>query len=274
MTIAVQVSGVAPGVLIPNSAYFTGVLNGAAAEALALGWTLVVAPGVVGSDLTGLNADGAIVIDPMGHEPLLEAMRLRGAPVVTTGRLSAEDANGLIAIDNDHSSATRTALDHLLGQGYTRPALLLPAQPVSYLRDAEAAYKAWSRERDLKPVVGVAKSQTVGAAERAAERLLLRRNPPDAFYATGDDIATGALHAARRNSLRVPDDLGIVAGMDSPGMEDAHPPITAIDLNAYTVGRTAVAELVRLVSGGASTGDVTIEHQLVVRRSSAGPSKR
>jgi DNA-binding LacI/PurR family transcriptional regulator len=273
MTLAVQVSGVAPGVLVPNSAYFTEVLNGAAEEALRLGWTLVVAPGTVGSNLDGLSADGAIVIDPMGREPLLEAMRRRGAPVVTTGRLVGEPMDDLLSIDNDHAAATRAALDHLSERGYKHPALLLPAQPVSYLHDAEATYRGWCAERRLSPVTGVADNQTVAAAERAADQVLARRVRPDAFYATGDDIATGALHVARRRHLRVPEDLGLVAGMDSPAMQDAHPPITAVELNAHKLGRRAVATLVEVLTGdGPPSDSLTIEHRLIPRDSSSGPA--
>jgi DNA-binding LacI/PurR family transcriptional regulator len=61
--------------------------------------------------------------------------------------------------------------------------------------------------------------------------------------------------------------------MDSPAMQDAHPPITAVELNAHKLGRMAVATLVDVLTGNRPPSDsLTIEHRLIPRASSSGPA--
>jgi DNA-binding LacI/PurR family transcriptional regulator len=256
-TLAVQISGGGERDIIPESSYFVGLLNGAAAEASRHGYSLLLAPPAASADaLPRLQVDGGIVVDPVGRETGLSSLSV---PVVATGR--APRAAGATAwVDNDHGGATRTALDHLAEAGYHRPALVVGAGRQSYLRDITRSYRAWCRERQIDPVVAsVAGGVVEEPAARAAERLLRAHPEVDALFASLDRLAVGCLQAAYALSRPVGPGLGIVALTDSPLLTAVRPQITAIDLNADEIGRRAVRLLVGLLTG---TADPTA-HELV-----------
>lgn len=244
MLVALQVSGYAPTTLVPASAYFHQLLDGASAEALRLGLAVVVAPaGATVEELRRLPADGAVVVDPVGSEPILLVMSERGAPVVTTGRVAGSPVS-YPHVDNDHFAATRKVLDHLHRAGYERPALLTTGQPLSYARDAIQAYRAWTDSHESPEHIVTVEDATVGAAQRAIRRVLTAADAPDAVYATTDDLALGVLLAAQAAGVSIPTQLGLVGATDTAALRSASPAVTVIDLHPEMVGAAAISALV------------------------------
>jgi DNA-binding LacI/PurR family transcriptional regulator len=274
MTLAVQIAGFGPQTFVPESAYFTELLNGACSQAVELGYVAVLVPSAPGADLRRLRADGALVVDPTGDEELIERLRDIGAPVVTTGRVPTDGEQADCAwVDNDHSSAAREALNHLSDRGYDRPALLTTA-PESYSLDAQRAYDAWTGERSQDRLVGIIEGEFDADRAAAVTTTLLEGSPaPDAVYATNDTGALGALRAIRAAGLRAPDDIGIVAEMDTEALRLSDPPISAIDVHPVRLGREAVRLLVALIANEeVESNQITIGTELIARASSRGPN--
>lgn len=246
MILSIQVSGYGEGTLIPGSAYFIQLLNGAAASAVAAGFALILAPrGSSRVELSRLPADGAVIVDPTGDEALLEVMSERGAPVVTTGRLQTHRSDSSWWVDNDHHAATTAALDHLWSMGYRRPAILTSARTMSYTTDSIRAYEEWAERHAVLPIIGTVAETSVASGEEAGRRLLRQANAPDSVYATTDDIALGLILAGRSLGLDIPDQLGVIAGSDTPLMQSATPAVTALDLQPARLGGMAIELLVR-----------------------------
>jgi DNA-binding LacI/PurR family transcriptional regulator len=250
MLLAVQASGFGSRVLVPEAAYFVELINGAAVAASELGYGLVLTPAITSQDaIHQLAADGAVVVDPTGQETLLEALQAAGKPVVTTGRIP-DEAQDVPWVDNDHLAGARLALDHLAEIGCERPALLTTSIAPSYALDAVQGYRDWCRARRLRPrIARVRGVPTEEAGRRAAARLLDSGTPPDAFYATLDLLATGALHAAEDRGVAVPEQLAIVATTDSAVVRTARPSLTALELHPGKLGAHAIQLLVALIEG-------------------------
>jgi DNA-binding LacI/PurR family transcriptional regulator len=274
LTLAVQISGFGRQTFVPGSAYFTELLNGAYAMALDLGYVLVLIPSAAEADLNRMPADGALVVDPTGHEALMELMRASGAPVVTTGRVPSNEQLSDGWVDNDHPAAAHAALEHLRQRGYVRPALLTTARELSYSLDAQEAYARWAGERGQEPIVGTIEGELdVDEAAEVTASLLRREPAPDALYSTNDAAALGALRAVRAAGLSVPGDVGIVGEMDTEALRLADPPLTAIDVMPAQLGREAVGLLVGLVEGAdVARRRIVVETELIPRTSSAGPA--
>lgn len=266
MTLAVQVVGTQTDIMVPDFQYFVELLNAASAEAIKLGYGLVLAPAGTGIEGLGhLSPDGIIVVDPTGEEPLLQR---RDVPVVTAARVPGE-GEGAAWVDSDHRAGTRRVLDHFLGSGRSRPALLTSAASQSYVQDIVTAYATWCRERDLEPVVSrVADSLTEDAAAAATMDLLSMTPRPDAVYATFDRMASGVLLACREAGISVPEDLAVAALTDSPLLRTTVPRVTALDLDAPEIGRRTVELLVALAEGRQpASRHVMVPSTLVVRES-------
>lgn len=271
MTFAVQISGVGRKALVTDSAYFVDVLNSVSATALDHGYTAVLAaPDMGARDIESFAVDGAIVIDPTGAEPLLNALAARGAPVVTTGRVLRDDI-ALGSVDNDLRKAATRVLDHFLEAGYERPAILTGPLTRSYAADTLAAYEEWTAAHGIEPISVTARAgMSAAAAISAAEALLSHEPRPDAVYAMLDVLALATLHAARQRGLSVPAELGIAGAVDSDGLRWADPPLTALNLHPARIGREAVELLTAVLADPAQARRaVTVPTRLIPRASTA-----
>jgi DNA-binding LacI/PurR family transcriptional regulator len=272
MLLGLEVGGFGSQLLVPEFSYFLELVNAAAAGAAEEGYGLVLAPGRTAGQLSRLSVDGAVVVDPVGDEPLVRELAERGAPVVTTGRV--QGGADVPYVDNDHRAGAHQVLDHLAERGYQRPALLGTADGPSYAADALAGYEDWCADHGIEPlVVPVVAAGTEAAAYEATEALLARAEPPDALYVTLDRMAVGALLAAAAAGLSVPGDLGIASLTDSRSLQATQPAVTALDLDPARIGREAVGLLIAHVEGRPAPESVRVEARLMPRRSTAGRSE-
>ncbi len=270
-TVAIQIAGFAnegsPD-LVPDAAFFLDVLNGAARAAASREYELILAPSDLDPRTTqSLSIDGAVVVDPHGDELLLKVLPERGAPVVTTGR-PTRGAVRFPWIDNDHGGLTVRALEHFAEMGYRRPAIMATTPSRSYVADILDAYRRWTAERGIEPItIELREPPAERAAARAAQRLLTRRDAPDAVYATYDRLALGVLRQAQTLGLSVPGDLGIASAVDGDTLHWVHPTITAMTLNPGLIGSRAVEALIDLAEGRPVAPGAMVPGRVVVRAS-------
>ncbi len=74
----------------------------------------------------------------------------------------------------------------------------------------------------------------------ALERFLKRGTQMTALFVTNDEMAIGAMRAARDHGLRVPGDLSIVGFDDSPLSSNAFVPLTTVRVYKREMGRYAI----------------------------------
>jgi DNA-binding LacI/PurR family transcriptional regulator len=87
-----------------------------------------------------------------------------------------------------------------------------------------------------------------------------------------DELALGALAAARELGLRVPEDVSVVGWDDAPGARDADPPLTTVAQSLYEQGRMCAQLLMRATRGELASGDlVHLAPWQLVTRGSTGP---
>jgi LacI family transcriptional regulator len=79
-------------------------------------------------------------------------------------------------------------------------------------------------------------------AARATNRLLDMADPPTAIFAASDDMAIGAINAARERGIHVPNDLAVVGFDDIPLSEEINPLVSTVRIPLAAMGRR-VAEL-------------------------------
>jgi DNA-binding LacI/PurR family transcriptional regulator len=256
--------------------FYIRLAGAAAAAAAARDHALLLPPPLRQiADVRDLPVDGGIVVDPAANDPILALFDAIGLPVVTVERDPARPgADWFVASDN--ASNTRTVLDHLAANGARRIALLAPQTTAAWVSETRETYAAWTAGHGREPiVVSVPHERLEGSAYTSTLELLARPDRPDAVYAVSEPYATGALRAIRERGLRVPDDVLLVAGVDSHEASTGEPPITALDLHPDEQAAVAVELLVARVAGRPADAPRTVPGTLCVRRSSrrspAGP---
>jgi LacI family transcriptional regulator len=89
--------------------------------------------------------------------------------------------------------------------------------------------------------------------------LLRSANPPTAIFCANDLMAMGALEAAGRMGLRVPEDLSVMGYDDQELARYTHPPLSTLVLPNYEMGRKATEILIDLAIHKKASRPITLE---------------
>jgi LacI family repressor for deo operon, udp, cdd, tsx, nupC, and nupG len=98
--------------------------------------------------------------------------------------------------------------------------------------------------------------------------------PPTALFVANDEMAYGAAHELRRMGHDVPGEVSVV-GFDDLYLSKAfYPPLTTVSQPRADIGRTAMALLLSILSGGSLAGGepIVLPTALNIRGSTAPPS--
>lgn len=100
-------------------------------------------------------------------------------------------------------------------------------------------------------------------------RQLLQEYPDiSCFFLAGYEMAPGCLKAVKDAGFRIPEEISIVAYADNTTMLLFEPPLTAVQLPYYEMGRKA-AEIV--VKNPVKKKKYIFESRLIARASTCGP---
>lgn len=208
--------------------FFSAVIDGAQEIFGAAGYDLLLYPvsapldprGSFVLDSRALNkrVDGLLALNvPLMHSSVDSLQHLR-VPVVTVGTA----VQGLSGVLVDNEEVGRLATRHLLALGHRR---------IAYFGDDDAGNRAGftvatdrgrGYELELRaagiepdPALHQFSSFTLDGGEAALHRVFSQPGvpPPTAIFAVSDEVAMGAIYAARSRGLSVPGDLSVI-GVD------------------------------------------------------------
>lgn len=185
-----------------------------------------------------------------------------GVPLVIVDRGLDSSTYGLVQVDT--ATGIRAAILHLIDRGHRRIAMI----------DCDSACDPAARRRIFRDLAGqhdlpvddnsiVVGDQSIAGGDAAFVRL--REATPDAtaVLAFNDLVAIGALQAARRIGVRVPDDCALV-GYDGLSIgELIDPPLTTVHLDKRRLGELAIDQVDRLLSDELPPPSVLTPHLIV-----------
>jgi DNA-binding LacI/PurR family transcriptional regulator len=175
----------------------------------------------------------------------------------------------------DNRLGGKLATEHLLQQGYQRIGII--TGPSSWW-EAQERLNGW---REVVNTAGYSNIESLivegdwnPPSGDIGLHTLLDRNPEmDAIFSSNDQMALGALQAARRLGLSIPEDLGIVGFDDIPEAAYFYPPLTTVQQDTRRLGAVAVERINTLIQ--AQLEEETVEPntswlkpRLIVRESS------
>ena len=168
----------------------------------------------------------------------------------------------------DYEKDAFRAISYLISLGHENIALLtgVPNAPVTskVIKGYKRAFENSALEIRDSLIVNADYDYQM-AYEKA--RIIINKNPSvTSFFIGGYEMAPGCLKAIKDLGLNVPGDISIVAYIDNEIMALLDPPLTAIKIPYYDLGKKA-AEL--LLEDNPEKKRVIFETELVVRGSTA-----
>ena len=234
--------------------------------------------------------DGLVVWSLPDRHPLLRLARERNIPLVIHG---GPRLQGVPFVGIDDRAAAQAAAEHLLQLGHRSLAVI--SQPFGPSRRARhrdgtkigrPSYRI-TRERlaGYTAAANAATPQPAGLdiyeiavnsrdeGRRAALALLQATPRHTAVLAMSDELAIGALAAARELDVRVPHDVSIVGWDDSPSARAGVPALTTVRQSLHDQGRTCARLLITAIRGDVADDDLVhlAPWQLITRDSTGSP---
>ena len=272
------------GVLVPLvfPAYFSGILAGAAEALSERDFQIVLSPTGGEHDrevsivdrLHGLT-DGAMIILPEESSEELERLLDSGFRFVVLDPLMPLDER-IPSVSAAHMSGADQAMKHLLDLGHRRVGQITGPRGWVATEDRRRGYRAALAAAGILPDPTLERKAEpeIDPGRAAAEQLLDLSEPPTAIFAFNDNIAIGAIQAARARGLRVPEELSVVGFDDVEHATIVTPALTTVRQPLAEMGRTGVSLLMRLLEGQRfETLHVELATRLVVRDSTAPPPR-
>ena len=260
-------------------AYFGPILSGAAEALYESDMRIVLAPTFHQHDrevsllerLMRGTTDGAILMLPEESAEELRMLQRQGFPFVIVDPRDAPP-EGIACVSAMHADGAKQATEHLLGLGHRRIGAIAGAPGWYATTERLIGFRAALAGAGilLDPDLVVYSDWRMPWGTEAARELLALPDPPTAIFGFNDNVAIGAMHAARERGLTVPDDLSIVGFDDTAQTEIVSPGLASVRQPLAEMGRMGVSLLMRILEGQrVDAMRMELSTKLVIRDSTA-----
>jgi LacI family transcriptional regulator len=237
---------------IENS-FFTSVARGVEDVAVRNGYAVVLCNADEDEkkeaqyiELAAAEQTAGVIISPHSAQTHIDRLTRSDIPVVVIDRSLDEPVDAVVV---DSRSGANAATDHLIAQGWQRPAC------VTGPRSAETAWLRRLGYEDALRAAGIRTRRvmhqpfTIDGGRAAAASLFNRDRPPDAFFVANAALGLGVLHEMRARGVRPGRDAGLICFDDAPWAPFIDPPISVVSQPAYRIGEQAAVLLHERIAG-------------------------
>jgi len=221
------------------------------------------------------RVDGIAIIGLDHLDETYQLLTQQKIPAIAIWNYEEDSRISCIGAEN-YDAGWQTAR-HLVDLGHRQIGMIFPSMSENdraraRLRGAMGALdaagitvpKAWVTEAPY----------SVGHAKQACMDLLAISPRPTAILCANDIIAHGAIHAANRLGLRIPQEISIIGIGDFPGSAEMEPALTTMRIPAKRIGGLAGSHLVATIAGERPDEVLRskFDVELVVRATTAPPA--
>jgi LacI family gluconate utilization system Gnt-I transcriptional repressor len=211
---------------------------------------------------------GLVVTGLERHDATRQLIAQSGVPCVHL--MTAQAPAGVNCVGFSQENAGRDMTQHLLSRGYRRIAFAAAQlDPRTLQRLAgwrSALQSAGAYDATLEWLNPAPSSLSMGA--RMFEQIIGQQPPVEAIFFCNDDLAQGALLAATRHGVRVPQRVAIAGFNDLTGSDQMFPPLTTVQTPRAQIGVAAASMLIAMMRGEAlEQSTIDLGYSLVVRGS-------
>ena len=212
---------------------------------------------------------GIMVLPPVSENDDIAAIcRELNCGYVRMGSAELDEPEHLV--ESNDREAVGWAVDHLVERGHRRIALIEGPEGFRSAFERRAGFLAAMKRHGLEVPADAMVQGTYrfNSGIAAANRLLDASPRPTAILASNDEMAAGALHAARQRNLNVPEDLSLIGFDDSPIAAHIWPPMTTV---GWPIREMAKAAALKLIAPGEAAAQPFKFLSRLVQRDSVAP---
>jgi LacI family transcriptional regulator len=219
------------------------------------------------------TTDGAILILPSESNEELLSLKRWGCPFVVLDP-SMPTHEDIPTVTAAHWSGARAMTEYLIALGHRRIGVITGTTGWVATTDRLGGYRAALVAAGLPapPEIIADGNFQIESGYSGAKQLLSLSAPPSAIFAFNDNMAVGALQAARELGFRVPEDVSVAGFDDALAASITMPRLTTVRQPLREMGRVGAEILYRLIEGRpVDVMRVELSTKLVVRESTAPP---
>jgi len=214
------------------------------------------------------QVDGVILVGAGEDSRQVQALFDRGAPIVVCNReLSIAEVDTVVA-DNEECGAQAT--NHLVSLGHRRIGCIAGPTKLSIGEERTRGYRRALSDAGIsfqEELLARGDFRNRGGFD-AMNRLLDLDQPPTGVFACNDLMAMGAICAASKRRLQIPEDVAIIGCDDIALAAFTNPSLTTVRLPKYEMGSAAVEMLVARIEDRRGTVERRVlSVELVIRDS-------
>ncbi|SDZ94807.1 LacI family DNA-binding transcriptional regulator [Microbulbifer marinus] len=279
----------------PNAYYVIDMQNGILEACKARGYELLIHPSnsksaSVHDELKNLvehsKIAGLVLTPPFSEtQAVIDTVKSLNVDYVRIVSAAAAHDDEENCIQVDDSAAAYDITQHLLGLGHKRIGFLCGGEEHVSTHGRLDGYRRALEDAGL-PVEEslILKGEySFDSGVTGAKKLLQSDNPPTAIFASNDEMAAGALFAARLMHFEIPEQLSIVGFEDSPFSRQTWPKLTTAHQPNNEIAKCAAALVLSKARGksaaenGKASKEAGIQREFtptLVVRDSSGPAPK
>ena len=267
----------------PNAYYIIDMQNGILSACKDLGYELLIHPCdsksiEICDELIKLvkhnRLSGLVLTPPLSEDPVILAAldKIDANYVRIIAGEKIVDNSGLAVLVNDKSGAI-SITQHLIDLGHKRIAFLSGDEQHESTKERLAGFKQALRDNHITLDDGLVidGKYSFESGVEGAKKLLCQSDMPTAIVACNDEIAAGALFAARLEGVDIPADISIVGFEDSPFSRQTWPKLTTVHQPNEKIAQIATELLIAKRRAQTSEQSRVFVPEPVIRDSSASP---
>jgi DNA-binding LacI/PurR family transcriptional regulator len=213
------------------------------------------------------SVDGIIFSGGIIHgEKIVSSLKELEDRVVVIGRHGV----GFSAVTIDNTGGAMKATQHLIDLSHKRIGFIGGPDRSTSSKERFSGYRAALVQNGFvvdKDLIG--KGDLTPMSGYLAAKKMLKDDGVTAIFAANDQMAFGAIRAAKERGARVPQDLSVVGFDNIPFSFYFDPSLTTVEIPMYQVGSAALEMLVNLISKKNTEKFRWFETKLLLRDSTA-----
>lgn len=268
------------GVVVPNLgySYFSVALQGIEEEASVRGYTVIASQSLESEekeirniiDMKRIGVDGILISLAQYSSRLNHLLDIqRQMPIVMFDRVSDNIMCSKIFVNN--LTGAFSAVEHLIKIGCERIAYMGGPKDLLLSNRRRDGYTMalFRHNKKIDQSLIVHSEFDHQFAEKTALKLLKRKDRPDGIFAVSDRVAIGAITAAKKLHLKIPDDIAIVGFNDEPIASLISPSLTSVKQPAFEMGKMAAKLLIDEIESAGKFQFITKSYptKLMIRKS-------